>query len=412
MRYSSISTRQSSFLISRFLSQSSLLPKTVRIWANDKECFEDSYAWAAAVQKVDDNIHWNHCCQERVKEHNVCNPCVCGHVQLQDRPMQAGTKPSLRMKCAQRERSGQAVTVIHKVLDAFSSQMQTAEVARLRQGLALSTTDCSSTSGCGSTQTLGHHCTRTGTQNFLQRHCNVALCTVPQIRHYTTISQGIPPVLLAQTQKCPALQQTILWGTSTKSLTQQYSKDGCREMLQAKRVKVLPLLRGYSSGRDTVEKKLLQLMDMWEVEDAVALLRASVQRGVVPHPNVVLNLQQQLANLGEVECLMELHHFLKVGSLKRESPHCFLFGRNAQFFGSGFLLRLAAGQHVPTVNHSVRMTQHNRSRHPTNPLSTPSYFALVAVSEISPMLCFNLSISSVGLIDNGTLFKVTETLRY
>lgn len=96
--------------------------------------------------------------------------------------------------------------------------------------------------------------------------------------------------------------------------------------MQAKRVKVLPLLRGYSSGRDTVEKKLLQLMDMWEVEDAVALLRASVQRGVVPHPNVVLNLQQQLANLGEVECLMELHHFLKVGSLKRESPHCFLFG--------------------------------------------------------------------------------------
>ena len=328
MKYLSISTRQSSFLISRLLTQSGLLPRTVRIWASDKECFEDSYAWAAAVQKVDDNIHWNHCCQERVKEHNVCNPCVCGHVQLQDCPMQAVTKPSLRMRCAQRERSGQAMTVIHKVLDAFSSssQMQMAVVARLRQGLALSTTDCSSTSGCSGTQTLGHHCTRTGMQNFLQCHCNVTLCTVPPIRHYTTTSHGIPPVLLSQTQKCPALQQPILWGTSTKSLTQQYSKDGCREMLQAKRVKVLPLLRGYSSGRDTVEKKLLQLMDMWEVEDAVALLRASVQRGVVPHPNVVLNLQQQLANLGEVECLMELHLFLKVGFLKRQSPHCFLFG--------------------------------------------------------------------------------------
>ena len=46
-------------------------------------------------------------------------------------------------------------------------------------------------------------------------------------------------------------------------------------------------------------------------------------------------------------------------------------------FGSDSLLRLAAGQRVPTVNRSVKMTQHNRSRHPTNPLSTPSYFALV-----------------------------------
>lgn len=73
--------------------------------------------------------------------------------------------------------------------------------------------------------------------------------------------------------------------------------------------------RYYSTGRDTVEKKLLQLMDMWEVEKAVALLRESVEEGVLPHPNVVLNLQQQLANLGEVECLLNVHDFLKVCSL-------------------------------------------------------------------------------------------------
>ena len=102
----------------------------------------------------------------------------------------------------------------------------------------------------------------------------------------------------------------------TKPPTLLYSIGGCREKLQMKRVAALHPVRHYSSGRDTVEKKLLQLMDMWEVEDAVALLRESVQGGVVPHPNVVLNLQQQLANLGEVECLMELHQFLKVGSFR------------------------------------------------------------------------------------------------
>jgi hypothetical protein len=65
-------------------------------------------------------------------------------------------------------------------------------------------------------------------------------------------------------------------------------------------------------GKNTVEKQLLRLMDMWEVEAAVKLLRRSVEKGKVPNPNVVLNLQQQLANLGEVECLLDLHNFLKV----------------------------------------------------------------------------------------------------
>lgn len=81
----------------------------------------------------------------------------------------------------------------------------------------------------------------------------------------------------------------------------------------------LPQHRLYTSGRETVEKKLLQLMDMWEVEDAVALLQQSVREGVVPHPNIVLNLQQQLANLGEVECLLELHDFLKEHKLTSDA---------------------------------------------------------------------------------------------
>lgn len=72
--------------------------------------------------------------------------------------------------------------------------------------------------------------------------------------------------------------------------------------------------RSYNTGNlDTVEKQLLSLMDRWEMEDAVFLLRQSVMKGVVPHSTVVLNLQQQLGNLGEVECLLELHEFLKVG---------------------------------------------------------------------------------------------------
>lgn len=75
-------------------------------------------------------------------------------------------------------------------------------------------------------------------------------------------------------------------------------------------------MRRYSSKRhQTVEKKLLELMDMWEMEEAVELVQQSVVEGVVPHPNVVLNLQQQLANLGEVAGLFQLHDFLKVITL-------------------------------------------------------------------------------------------------
>lgn len=81
---------------------------------------------------------------------------------------------------------------------------------------------------------------------------------------------------------------------------------------------------GSAKSMGTVEKQLLYLMDIWDVEAAVKLLRKSVDGGAVPHPNVVLDLQQQLANLGEVDCLLELHEFLKEHKLTSDTKffHC------------------------------------------------------------------------------------------
>ncbi|GFR93840.1 hypothetical protein ElyMa_000903400 [Elysia marginata] len=83
----------------------------------------------------------------------------------------------------------------------------------------------------------------------------------------------------------------------------------------------------------TVEKQLLGLMQMWAMEEAVDLLKESVQDGVNPDRTVVLNLLQQLANLGEVECLLELHEFLKDRGLSSNLKfyHCL---RDA-YFNSG-----------------------------------------------------------------------------
>ncbi|XP_041376510.1 uncharacterized protein LOC121388991 [Gigantopelta aegis] len=67
----------------------------------------------------------------------------------------------------------------------------------------------------------------------------------------------------------------------------------------------------YSTDRsESVEKRLKKLMDMWEVEKAVRLVNDSVSEGIIPHQNIVLNLLQQLAHLGEYESLLELHTFL------------------------------------------------------------------------------------------------------
>lgn len=83
----------------------------------------------------------------------------------------------------------------------------------------------------------------------------------------------------------------------------------------------------------TVEKQLLDLMQMWAMEEAVDLLKESVEGGVDPDRTVILNLLQQLANLGEVECLLELHDFLKDRGLSTNLKfyHCL---RDA-YFNSG-----------------------------------------------------------------------------
>ncbi|RUS90418.1 hypothetical protein EGW08_001823 [Elysia chlorotica] len=83
----------------------------------------------------------------------------------------------------------------------------------------------------------------------------------------------------------------------------------------------------------TVEKQLLGLMQMWAMEEAVDLLKESVEDGINPDRTVILNLLQQLANLGEVECLLELHEFLKDCGLSTNLKfyHCL---RDA-YFNSG-----------------------------------------------------------------------------
>lgn len=59
-----------------------------------------------------------------------------------------------------------------------------------------------------------------------------------------------------------------------------------------------------------IEKQLMKFMDMWEMHKAIKLLRLSVKNNIIPHQTVILNLLQQLANLGEVDFLVEMHQFL------------------------------------------------------------------------------------------------------
>ncbi|KAK3591363.1 hypothetical protein CHS0354_040325 [Potamilus streckersoni] len=88
-----------------------------------------------------------------------------------------------------------------------------------------------------------------------------------------------------------------------------------RQALDAEYVCRVMNPRKYSTDQvlqncETLEQKLLFLMKAWEMEKAVKLLRISVQNGDFPSSSVVLNLLQQLANLGEVECLLSLHTLL------------------------------------------------------------------------------------------------------
>lgn len=82
-------------------------------------------------------------------------------------------------------------------------------------------------------------------------------------------------------------------------------------------------------------------MDKWEVEDAVKLLQSSVPNGQIPHQNIVLNLLQQLANLGETECLLDLQSFLL--NEKLCSNDSFFKCLQEAYYNSG---RVEEGMHV------------------------------------------------------------------
>ncbi|XP_052062296.1 uncharacterized protein LOC127702227 [Mytilus californianus] len=62
--------------------------------------------------------------------------------------------------------------------------------------------------------------------------------------------------------------------------------------------------------RKTIEQELTALMDKWEMKKAVNLFRESVENGVFPDLSIVLNLLQQLGNLGDYECLLSLRELL------------------------------------------------------------------------------------------------------
>lgn len=60
----------------------------------------------------------------------------------------------------------------------------------------------------------------------------------------------------------------------------------------------------------TIEVALIAFMDKWEMEKAVKFFKKSVENGKLPNPTVVLNLLQQLGNLGDFECLFSLREVL------------------------------------------------------------------------------------------------------
>ncbi|CAG5133076.1 unnamed protein product [Candidula unifasciata] len=65
----------------------------------------------------------------------------------------------------------------------------------------------------------------------------------------------------------------------------------------------------------TVEEQLKGLTLVWELEEAVKVLKTSVTNGCEPKSSIILDLLQQLANMGEVDCLLDLYEFLKERSL-------------------------------------------------------------------------------------------------
>uniref|UniRef100_A0A0B6ZJ32 Pentacotripeptide-repeat region of PRORP domain-containing protein n=1 Tax=Arion vulgaris TaxID=1028688 RepID=A0A0B6ZJ32_9EUPU len=61
----------------------------------------------------------------------------------------------------------------------------------------------------------------------------------------------------------------------------------------------------------TIEKQLIGLTQIWELEEAVKVLKVAISSGFEPNSTIILDLLQQLANMGEVDCILDLYEFLK-----------------------------------------------------------------------------------------------------
>lgn len=60
----------------------------------------------------------------------------------------------------------------------------------------------------------------------------------------------------------------------------------------------------------TIEKQLLDFMEMWKMDKAVKLLMTTLKEGFTPNSGVILNLLQQLAHLGEVIIIILLIKYI------------------------------------------------------------------------------------------------------
>ena len=65
-----------------------------------------------------------------------------------------------------------------------------------------------------------------------------------------------------------------------------------------------------------LDSKLVKLMDQFAVEDAVKFVKSSIHKGVLPSGFILVNLMQQLCNLGEVDKLLSIKDF----AFKDKSP--------------------------------------------------------------------------------------------
>ena len=101
--------------------------------------------------------------------------------------------------------------------------------------------------------------------------------------------------LLFRIKETDKASGSIVPGTNKKLTKRKKSPKKLKRLLQN-----LHLEDGDVMKNKTVEKHLIELMELWKMNEAVDFLKEAVDNGIVPDFNVTLGLLQQLANLGEV----------------------------------------------------------------------------------------------------------------